>query len=108
MKTRKIINGEPVFFQSENNFASDLDAVVQSLTQKLSTLKNELWYNYLYGMPLFEKVKTKAVIDAYVSSVISSDENITSVTSFESSIVNNKYTCKMKLETVFGQISVNL
>ena len=81
LRCRPIVNNTYVFFKScgkdENgnaikygedgvSFAKDEEGVAQSLTQRLSVIRGELWYNVLYGIPLFDKMKTKIEADIAV------------------------------------------
>lgn len=99
-------------FYNENdkhdNFSSGQQGVVDGLRQKLSVLKHELWYNISYGLPLFDKIKSKAAIDAHIVNVINTHRNVTSIESFASSIKDKKYTCSMKIVTDYGMLTFEL
>lgn len=119
MKTRAMQNGNVVWFGSAglkndgtkiaaNNFSEKQQHVADSLRQKLSIFKGELWYNVKFGIPLFDKIKSKAIIDANVLDVITSQADVKEVLSFTSQVLNRKYTCKAEILTVFGQISISV
>ena len=115
MKVRNIVNGNVVWFGSQgldengnkipaDSFVYQQDAIVSDLTQKLSILKSELWYKVNYGLPIFEKVKSKSVIDANLLSIISSHPKVISISKFESQVINREYKCKVTIVSEYGQI----
>lgn len=91
-----------------DNFSTNQQGVVDGLRQKLSVLKHELWYNISYGLPLFDKIKSKSAIDAHIINVINTHRNVNSIESFSSSITNRKYECKMKIVTDYGLLTFEL
>ena len=88
------------------SFASEQQGVADCLTQQLSVLKNELWYRVTYGLPLLEKVKNKAIIDASVMDIITTHPDVVSILSFESEIKDKKYTCKVEILSNYGNITI--
>lgn len=115
MRCRKIIDGNIVWFNKvnketklESSFSEKQQSVVDSLTQRLSVIKSELWYNVTYGLPLFDKVKNKIAMDGAVVTIVNSHPDIISITSFESTVVNRKYSCKFQAITKFGNVQVIL
>lgn len=119
MKTRAIIDGNVVWFGSAGlnsagmkiaakNFSEQQQHVVDSLIQRLSIFRGELWYDKRAGIPLFDKLKSKAVIDAYVIDVISSQADVKEILSFTSSLFDRKYSCKVQILTVFGDIVLSI
>ena len=91
-----------------NSFVYQQEGVAADLTQRLSVLKNELWYQINYGLPLLDKIKSKAVIDASVLDIITSHPNVVRVSKFESQVLNRKYSCKATIESEFGPVQLNL
>lgn len=115
MRCRKLINGNVVWFNKINketkidsSFSEEQQSVVDSLTQRLSVIKSELWYNVSYGLPLFDKVKNKIAMDGAVAAIVNSHPDVISMSSFESTIVNRKYSCKFQAVTKYGNIQVIL
>ena len=119
MKCRTIIDGNVVWFGSQgiddntgrairaDNYSEGQQAVSSSLTQRLSVLKRELWYKIDFGLPLFDKIKSKAIIDSNVIATITSNEDVVRIESFESSLVDKVYSCSAKIMTKYGLIDLN-
>ena len=113
MRCRKIVDGNVVWFNKVNketkldgSFSEAQQSVVDSLTQRLSIIKTELWYDISYGLPLFDKVKNKIAMDGAVASIVTSHPDVISMSSFESTIVNKKYSCKFQAVTKYGNVQV--
>ena len=130
MKCRHIENGEVVWFNSlgldktkpvyghdgtvvgyeslkSNNFSDKQQAVSDSLTQRLSVLKNELWYNITYGLSLVEKVSSKVFLDSEVTSIIMNHPDVVKILSFSSNIVGHRYQFVSKILSSYGNIDIN-
>lgn len=130
MRCRSIVNGEVVWFGSTgldktqpvynsnnelvgykavktNSFSENQQAISDSLTQRLSIFKNELWYRMNYGLSLFEKVKSKVFIDSEITSIIMSHPDVLSIQSFSSNIVDKKYTFDCVIISTYGKIDIN-
>ncbi len=119
MRCRKIENGNIVWFGSAGkttdgrsklalNFADNQEGVANSLTQRLSVIAGELWYNITYGLPLLEKVDSKTAIDATVSEIVLSHPDVTDITEFSSVVEGSKYSAKMTVETSFGDLELTI
>lgn len=119
MRTRAIVNGNVVWFGSAglgeydrkipaNNFAEKQQHVVDGLRQRLSIIKGELWYKMNYGLPLLDKISSKAVVDASVLDIVNSQEDVKEILSFTSRVVNHEYTCNMQILTIYGEISISI
>lgn len=117
MRCRQIKNGEIVWFNSlgkdsnnkkipAENFVDEKEAVASSLTQRLSILRKELWYRVSYGLPLFEKVKSKVFMDSEVTQIIMSHPDVIRIQSFSSEIINKNYTYTALIVTVYGELSL--
>ena len=107
----KAADGSSLFFNENNihdNFAEGQEGVADSLTQRLSVIEGELWYNITYGLPLLEKVDSKTAIDATVSEIILSHPDVTDITEFSSVVEGNKYSAKMTVETSFGDLELTI
>lgn len=104
-------NGKALFFNKDNkhdNFSSKQQAVVDSLSQRLSVLKGELWYSINEGLPLLDKTKSKLSLDSALGSIILKHPDVTSIIEFNSKIFNRKYHADVKILSVYGEISINL
>lgn len=103
-------NGNAKFFNpidKHDNFSSDSEAVVDSLTQRLSILKKELWYNVNYGLPLVDH-PNKIVLDTTVAAIIEQHPDVVAIIEFSSTLQNRQYSCLVKILSKFGQMEVNI
>lgn len=118
MRCRQIKNGEVVWFNSlgkdannnaikDTNFVDNQLAVSCSLIQRLSVLKNELWYKVNYGLPLFDKVKSKVFMDSNVTQIIMQHPDVVKIISFSSKIENKTYVYTAFIESKFGNLTIN-
>ena len=67
----KKVNGDFV-----ENFVENEKAVAQSLKKKLSVIQGELWYHINYELPLYNKVKSKGVLDAVILGILEESKTI--------------------------------
>ena len=88
------------------NYVSDTDAVVTSLTQRLSVLKGELWYQVNYGLPLTDKIRSTKIFDAVICDIITSHPGVTGIVNFSSSIENHTYRFNAEILTIYGDQAV--
>ena len=99
-------------FQDETNkhanYATGSEGVANSLKQRLSVLKHELWYDYNRGMPLPDKARSKAIIDAYIIQTILEHPDVIDIEGFESEQERNNYTCYFVVNTIYGQIELGI
>lgn len=91
-----------------DNFASENDMVCDSLIQRLSVIRHELWYNYQYGMPLVDNDTSKVTVDTFVMSTIQQHQDVIEITSFTSFINKHDYHCDVKFTTRFGNAVIVL
>lgn len=89
-----------------NNYVSDTDAIVASLTQRLSVLKGELWYQVNYGLPLTDKIRSTKIFDAVICDIITSHPGVTGIVKFSSSIENHTYRFNAEILTIYGDQAV--
>lgn len=104
-------DGTAKFYDETNihdNYSTTQQAVVDSLTQRLSIIKNELWYNTSYGIPLIDKYRTKGTIDAYIVTIIYEHPDVVEITSFNSTFIEHSYTTTFTVLTTFGLISIEV
>lgn len=100
-------------FYNENNkhdnYSSEQQGVIDSLLQRLSVLKYELWYNYEYGIPLLDKVRNKGTIDSSVINVISEHPDVLTLVNYESEILEDgTYSAYFIVSTIYGNIEFGL
>lgn len=104
-----LLDSDTIFAKADKSSYDDgTQAVVSSLTQRLSVIKNELWYDITYGLPLIDKLTSKFDYDAYILTVVNSHPDVQAVLKFSSTKLNGRYTCDMTIQTVFGKISLQI
>ena len=115
MRCRNSIDNNIVWFGSygieedgkakkvDENFVENEEAVAQSLKQKLSVIQGELWYHINYGLPLYNKVKSKGVLDAVILGILEDHPSVKKIINFKSSIVNHKYTFTFTVNTIYNK-----
>lgn len=99
-----------VFDNDEHKSHCDgIDAVNQSLIQRLSLIKGELYHYMNAGFPLLDKVTSKQVFDAHIINVVSHHSEVKSIDKIESKVLNRCYSCKLYFSTNYGSnyIEVN-
>lgn len=102
---------DTVWFNPDNkhdNYSDKQQGVVDSLTQRLSVIRRELWYDVNYGLPLLDKQKSKVAIDAFIGKTVLAHPDVDSIQDFDSKIINKVYTCSMKIITKYGEIILNV
>lgn len=118
MRCRKLVNDNIVWFNSygkdldgkslkANNYSEENNAVCDSLTQRFSVIKGELWYSINYGLPLFDKVN-KDIMDAVILDIINAHPDINTITYFESTVNNRNYNLEFKAISNFGDVELKL
>lgn len=118
MRCRKLVNDNIVWFNSYGkdpdgkslkaaNYSEGNDGLCDSLTQRLSVIKGELWYSINYGIPLFDKVN-KGIMDATILDIINSHPDINTIKSFESIVENRNYKLEFMAISNFGDIELKL
>lgn len=104
-------NGDRTQFFSptdkHDNFSDQQQGVSDSLTQRLSVLREELWYDIDYGLPLFDKVR-KPAMDSFICSTVLNHPDVVSIDEFSSQVINNKYSCSMTVVSVFGNVLLSI
>lgn len=91
-----------------DNFSSGIDMVKDSLIQRLSVIRHELWYNYQYGMPLVDNDTAQVTIDSFVMKTIQEHQDVLAIKSFSSKVVGHRYTCDVRFTTKFGETSISI
>lgn len=86
------------------NYSTEQEGVRDSLVQRLSVLKGELWYKMSYGLPLFDKIRDKGIYDAVVLNIVQSHPDVKTVVDFKSSIKENyQYSVSFILTTIYTE-----
>lgn len=91
-----------------DNYSDKQQSVADSLTQRLSVIRRELWYDVNFGLPLLDKQKSKVAIDAFIGKTVLAHPDVDSIQDFDSKIINKVYTCSMKIITKYGEIILNV
>lgn len=101
--------GEALFLHEDrSSFSEKQQSVVDSLTQRLSIIRGELWYAMSYGLPLFEKNRSKLEFDAFIIKTITEHPDVDSIISFKSDVKGSNYACEVKIQSKYGPIVINL
>ena len=117
MRCRRIIGKNIVWFGSQGvdtegkkissvNYSDAQTAVRDSLTQRLSVIKGELWFNLLSGIPLLDE-KSPSILDSYISKTILEHPDVISIENFDREIIQHKYSCKFSVKTRFGELEMS-
>lgn len=94
---------------NKDSYISGKEGVANSLEQRLSVIKGELWYNVNAGLPLFDKNKKRGVIDSYVVTTIMKHPEVDSIISFKSEMTSqHEYSCNLKILTIHGLIEMSI
>lgn len=105
-------DGTAKFFNTKDkhdNFADEQEGLVDGLTQELSILQGELWYDINFGLPLLEKTKDKNEIDAIILELLLSHRDVEEILSFSSEITQeHHYSAMMSIKSTFGIININI
>lgn len=107
----KNADGTAKFYNSSDkhiSYSDEQQSVADALTQKLSVIKGELWYRVNYGLPLFERIKSKAYLDTVVIDIITGHEDVTQINSFKSQIIDKHYTCNAEIQSKYGVINFQI
>ena len=91
-----------------DNFASENEMVRDSLIQKLSVIKHELWYDYQFGMPLVDSNIAQVQIDAFVMQTITQHQDVIAIQKFKSKVEGHAYACNVEIITKFGEVKISL
>lgn len=102
-------DGTAKFYQADkSNFSSDAEAVADSLVQKLSVIRQELWFAVNHGLPLLEKTSSKLEMDSAVVEIVMSHEDVQEMLEFESEIFQHKYSADMQILTTYGVTEIEI
>lgn len=106
IKTFKTKNGDIKKEIDVFNFVYGSEAIKNLITERCQIIKGELPYNIVTGIGL---KSDKETLDLDISSIILNTKGVSKITSFESGIINNVYTAKIKIQTIYNDlIEVNI
>ena len=95
-------------YKTMDNYVDRQAGVASSLTQRLSIIRGELWYAVNEGLPIADKVSSKAIIDAKIIEIVSKHPDVKSITEFTSVKDKHSYTCSFKANTTYGELVVTV
>lgn len=97
----------PKYITESKNYVGEQQGVVDSLIQRLSVIKGELWYNPTYGLPLVDKIRSKGLMDAAVADIIYNQPDVELINSFTSDIGKSHiYSFDFSVITIYTPDSV--
>ena len=85
------------------NYSEKQEAVRNSLIQRLSVIKGELWYKASYGLPLMDNIKNKGIYDSVIINIIMEHPDVRSIVYFNSEIVDHKYTFDFVVDSIYNE-----
>ena len=62
-----------------------------------------MWYQINYGLPLFEKIKNKGILDSLIMGIITDHPEVRSVGDFSSVVEKSKYSISVKIDTIYNE-----
>lgn len=92
----------------EDNYATEQQGVADSLVQRLSIIRGELWYDLYHGLPLTDNITSKTIMDSSVLSIISEHPEVLSIREFNSSKNGRDYTATIKVNTIYGDVELSI
>lgn len=87
---------------NHNSYSERQEGIKNSLIQRLSVIKNELWYNINYGLPLLDKIKNKAILDSVIINIINNHEEVKTIRKYKSFIVDHTYSFEVIIDTIYN------
>lgn len=90
---------------SAENYSTEQKGVRDSLIQRLSVIKGELWYKASYGLPLMEKIKNKGIYDTIIINIITTHPDVVNIVSYTSYVdeATRKYVFDFIVYTIFNE-----
>lgn len=87
------------------NYVTEQEGVAKSLIQRFAVIKNELWYDINYGLPLFDKVRNKAIFDSVIIDIINSHEEVINIVEYTSDVTQSEHTYYFKaiINTIYNE-----
>lgn len=88
-------------FEQNINYSEKQRGVRDNITQRISVFKKELWYRPDYGLPIFDKIRNKGILDAITISMIASVPDVTNIGYYNSAISNHNYLLDFTVATTY-------
>lgn len=86
-----------------NNYHEGAEGVADSLTQRLSVIKGELWYQINFGLPLTDKHSSPVIFDMVIADIITAHPAVAGLKSFTSQKTGHTYSFNGVIQTIFGE-----
>lgn len=103
------------FGNSQHDFLTDLDAVVQAIRTRLLLLKNEWWEDLDDGLPLFQSILQKPGtpenVDAaalLIQDRILETPGVTQIKDYSGAYSNRQYSVSCTVDTIYGIANVEV
>lgn len=99
-------DGDWTFGRGKNDFLREQDAIGLNIKTRIMSWLNDCFFAMNEGIDWATRIGSKNqkdLLDADLKRVILSSENVTGLLSFESSVLNRKYTADFSVETVFSK-----
>lgn len=110
LKTESTLNFEILMMAKRwkddlSSYAEKQEGTASSLIQRLSVIQGELWYRINYGLPLFQNIRDKGIMDSVIIDIILSHPDVASIRSFSSKIEKDGtyYFENAKIITIFNE-----
>lgn len=87
----------------DENYSTKQHGVADSLIQRLSVIKGELWYKASYGLPLLDKIKSKGIMDSVIINIITDHPDVVNIEYFNSQLENNSYSFTFICNTIYNE-----
>jgi len=87
----------------DNNYAEKQEGCAYSLTQRISIIKGELWWMINYGLPIFDKIRNKAIFDSVLINIILKHPDVKNIIYINSFVEDHTYTFEVQINTVFNE-----
>ena len=97
----------------KNDFKTGKEAVAQAIQTRISLLYGQWWENVEDGLLLFENIlgvsgSHQESIDMLLTERILNTKHVKEIKRYESTFVNRIYTAVCVVETVYGEVSVEI
>ncbi len=109
----RVIDEQGDYTLGQNTMKQGKEAVAQAIRTRLHLLYGQWWENTEDGLPLFEKIlgtygENREMIDILISERIAETKDVKQIKSYESTFQNRVYTAICVIETIYGDISVDI
>jgi hypothetical protein len=107
------VTNDPLQGNSQNNFVSDLEAVIQIIRTRLLLFQGEWFLDLFDGLPMFQSIlgasgsqRNIQIVINIISQRISGTPFVTGINSITATYKNRNFTFSARVETAFGTVFV--